>query len=105
MIARTIEASSDPRHGLIDEAPVDLYFVDGKSPQITHTRIARAEIVDRHEHAHCAQCLKNGDRLLRIAHHHAFGQFDFEEARVKVGGIQRIANDRDDIALPELRSG
>ncbi len=46
---------------VIDEHPVDLELVDREAAQITHARIAGAEVVHRHQHAHGAQLFENGD--------------------------------------------
>src|ERR1700722_1741483 len=92
-----------PRHHFTDEASIDLQFVDRQAPQIAHAGIAGAEVVDRHEHAHGAQFLEDGDRLFRVAHDHALGQLDFEETRLEAGVVQGTADDLDDVALTELR--
>src|SRR5260221_4959473 len=75
------------RHDLADESPVDLQLVDRKSPQIAHAGVAGAEGVDRYQYAHRTQFLENGDRLFRIAHHRAFGEFHLEIARFESGQV------------------
>ena len=69
-----------PAHDFVDEHAVYLELVDGKAAQVAHAGIAGTEIIHGNQHAHGAQVFENGDGFLRIAHHRAFREFDFEVA-------------------------
>src|SRR6185437_5443246 len=85
-----------------DEGAVDLQLVDREAAQIVDARVAGAEVIDRHQHAHAAQLLEDRRRLLRIGHHRALGELDLEEPRLEPGALQGTAHHLEQIAPPEL---
>src|SRR5204862_302964 len=90
-----------PRH-VFDEAAVDLQLVDRKAAQVAHARVAGAEVVDRHQHAHAADGFQDADRLLRIAHDGALGELDLEKPRIQRSRIERPPDLVDEVREPEL---
>src|SRR6266581_6948128 len=70
------------------ETPVHLQVVDRKELEVAERRIAGAEVVDGEVHAHRAQIAHELHRLVRIPHHHAFGDFELEDAGFGPGGLE-----------------
>ena len=62
---------------------VDLQGIDRKLPQITQAGIAGAEVIDRKLYAQVCERMQHGIARLGIAHEHAFGQFEFQIARLQ----------------------
>src|SRR5262249_25751998 len=75
-----------------DETAVDLQFVDREAPQVTHARVAGAEVIDRHQHTHATDRFEDDDRFLGIAHHRALGQLDLEVLRIELRRLERLAD-------------
>src|SRR5581483_8615758 len=83
----------------------DLQLVDGEAAQIADAGVARAEVIDGHEHAHAAQLLENHRRLLRIGHHRALGELDLEKPRLQTLALESGTNHIEQVAAPELGRG
>src|SRR5882672_3446267 len=107
---------------VLDEAAVDLEFVDREALQIIQAGIAGAEIVDRQADAHLVQLIQQLRGFLRVLHDCVLGEFDLELLRLDAvageGGryaldqaraaeLERgkIDGDRHDVELPALPFG
>ena len=86
-----------------DEGLVDLDLVERRVLQIAERGIAGAEIVQRQADA---QHLERGEDFLgggAIAHHHRFGQFDFQPFGRQAAVGQRLGHGRGKARVGELR--
>ena len=84
------------------ETPVHLEVVDRKELEVAERRIAGAEVVDGEVHAHRAQIAHELHRLVRIPHHHAFGDFELEDAGFGPGGLEDFRELGYELLLAEL---
>src|SRR5947199_98672 len=84
------------------EAPVHLEVVDRKELEVAERRIAGAEVVDGEVHPHRAQIAHELHRLVRIPHHHAFGDFELEDAGFGPGGLEDFRELGYELLLAEL---
>jgi len=61
------------------ERAVDLDAFDREFLEPRERRVAGAEIIDRHVHAHVLDLAQRLGRALRVLHHHAFGNLELEQ--------------------------
>jgi hypothetical protein len=88
-----------------DEGAVDLQVVDREQLEVGERGVAGAEVVDGQRDAHAAQAFENDDGFLRIFHHRAFGDFQFEQFGRQAGGGQRAGDCFAEIAAAQLAGG
>src|ERR1700674_5235741 len=74
------------------ERLVDLQSVDGKSTEVTQTRVSGAKVVDREPYSHGVESLQHSGGRLDIAHQNGFGQCEFEIVRLQVSFPENGAN-------------
>src|SRR5580704_14615099 len=67
----------------MDERPIDLHLVELEFPKMVETRVARAEVVERHLYSRIAQCRQNRLRSLDIADQGALRNLDVQARRVE----------------------
>ena len=75
-----------------DERAVNLQTVDREALEIGERRIAGAEVVDGNTHTGVAQRLQHLDRAFGVAHHHAFGDLQFQVFRREAGLRESFAD-------------
>ena len=80
----------------VNEGTVDLERVDREALELRQRRVAGAEIVDGHAHAHGLDGAELLGRPSDIAHHHAFCDFELEQFR----GHARILQHGDEVLQP-----
>ena len=85
-----------------DEGAVDLEKVDRKTLQVAQRRVAGAEIVDRHPHAHALEGSQGRDIVVGMVHQDAFGQFQFQARGLEAGFGEQSPHQAGQVALVEL---
>src|SRR5207249_703731 len=84
---------------------VDLERVQREAAQIAQARVAGAEVVDRQAHADRLELSQNVRSLLGIAHQHALGDLQLEQAWID-RALRHDASDRLlEVLLLKLPSG
>ena len=103
--ALTMGAVLEPDGDFLHERFVDLQRVDGKVLQVTQAGPPGSKVVDGQMDSQVFERMKHGVRCIDMRHEHAFGQLDFEIARVQ----PRLLQDVDDIvqegSCPKLDGG
>ena len=94
MTARTIAASSG--------SVVDLQAVERKAFEVAQAGIAGAEVIHRQTDAQRFEPTQQNLGLIGILHDHRFGQFKLQPLRVKLGILQCLGHNLDDVVLPAL---
>src|SRR3569623_1321178 len=72
------------------EGLVDLEFVHRQALEVGQRRIAGAEIIDGDAHAEAAQLLQHPHCMLRIGHHRAFGDFEFQPLGLGAAAVDHV---------------
>ncbi len=86
------------------EGGVDLQAVESESLQISHTRIAGAEIIDGDFEPGLMECADHTDGVAGIGHDRRFGNLEPQQPWVAVSFLENAPYGADDIRAVELLS-
>ena len=87
------------------EGLVDLQLVEGEAPEIAERGIAGAEIVHVDGHAERLQLVQLAQNVVGALEQQRFDHLDLHPASFDAGRLQRLADDRDEIAVTKLHRG
>lgn len=84
---------------------VDFQLIDGKVLQAAQAGVAGAKIVKREFQAQAMKLAHDGYGFIRVAHEHAFSDFDFQVLRLDFGFLQNASDEGYKVLLAKLPCG